>query len=445
MEKEKQDGVISRRRGLTALSPLLLMIVLFVGLSLYFDDFYKVPLLIVFIVTSGFALLTLKGKNFERRLTLFSKGAGDSNLLLMVWIFVLAGAFASSAKAMGAINETVNLTLLCMPASMLLPGLFLASCFISLSIGTSVGTVVALVPVAAGLASQTGLSLPLTVASAVGGAFFGDNLSFISDTTVVATRTQGCRMRDKFRTNFLIALPAAVATFAIYVFIGLGPQSVAQVSGVNLWKVLPYVFVLVSAILGMNVLLVLICGVALTGVVGVACGSYDLAGWFASVSQGIESMAELILISMMAGGLLGVVRENGGIAWLLQVLTRRVNGRRGAELSIAALVSLTNVCTANNTVAILSVGTLAKDISKRFGVDPRKAASILDTFSCCVQGVIPYGAQLLMASGLAAISPTAIIPYLFYPVLLGLAALVAILFNFPRLKPSASGTDKTGE
>ena len=425
---------VSTRQGLWALSPLFLMIVLFVGLSLFFNDFYKVPLLVIFIATSAFALLTLRGRTFEQRLAVFSKGAGDTNLLLMVWIFVLAGAFAASAKAMGAIDETVKLTLMCLPESMLLPGLFLAACFISLSIGTSVGTVVALVPIAAGLAQHTGISLPLIVASVVGGAFFGDNLSFISDTTVVATRSQGCRMQDKFRMNFLIALPAAIATFVIYILMGQNSHGMAEMAGVDFWKIIPYLFVLIAAVLGMNVILVLGAGIVLTGVVGLLTGGYDLAGWFAALSTGIQGMAELILISMMAGGLLRVVRKNNGIQWLLQVLTSHVRNRRGGELSIAALVSLTNFCTANNTVAILSVGALAREISRRFNIDPRKAASILDTFSCCIQGLIPYGAQLLMASGLAAISPTSIIPYLYYPMLLGGVALLSIWFNFPRLR-----------
>ncbi len=425
---------ITTRHGLWALSPMVLLIALFVGLSVYFRDFYKVPLLIIFIVTSGYALYTLRGRSLEQRLSIFSRGAGDPTLLLMVWIFVLAGAFASSAKAMGSIDTTVSLTLMLMPQSMILAGIFAASCFVSLSIGTSVGTVVAIIPVAAGLSAHTGLSLPLIVASAVGGAFFGDNLSFISDTTVVATKTQGCRMRDKFRTNLLIALPAALLSLFIYIMMGLGSDATVQVGGIDFWKVVPYLFVLIAAIAGMNVLLVLLIGIVLTGVVGIADGAYDLAGWLVSLSQGIEGMAELILISMMAGGLLSIIRTNGGISWLLHLMTSGVHGRRGAELSIAGLVVLTNLCTANNTVAILSVGSLARDIAERYGVDPRKSASLLDTFSCCIQGVIPYGAQLLMASGLAAISPTSIIPYLFYPFLLCLSALVAILVGFPKFR-----------
>lgn len=432
-----------RRNGLLALSPLFVMVLLFVALGLCFHSFKDIPLLIVFICTSIYALFTLRGLSFEARLSEFSRGAGAPDLLLMIWIFILAGAFASAAKAMGAVDATVNATLILLPPGLLLPGLFLAACFISLSIGTSVGTVVALTPIASGLAPAAGLSVPLMVAAVVGGAFFGDNLSFISDTTVVATRTQGCRMSDKFRTNFIIALPAALVTFIVYILLGRGASPDVAFGTVNLWKVMPYVVVLVTALLGLNVLIVLLLGIVLTGIVGLTSGSYDLAGWLASLCQGIGGMSELILISMVAGGLLSVIRRGGGITWLIRSLTRRVSTARGAELSIAALVSLTNLCTANNTVAILSVGSLARDISQKFGVSPRRAASLLDTFSCCVQGLIPYGAQLLMAGGLAAVSPTSIIPYLYYPVLLGLSAFVFIFIRNRR--PAAQTLSKENE
>ena len=425
----------SRRNGLLALSPLLVMVVLFIVLSLYLHGFHKIPLLIVFLATYSYALLTLRGLSFEERLAEFSRGAGDSNLLLMVWIFILAGAFASTAKAMGAVDATVNLTLQLVPGNMLLAGIFLAACFISLSIGTSVGTIVALVPIATGLSLRTGIELPLLVAVVVGGSFFGDNLSFISDTTVVATRTQGCRMSDKFRMNIRIALPAAFITLLIYVVMGWGSQTMVPATlQPNFWKVLPYVVVLVTAVMGMNVLWVLLLGIALCGLTGICTGSYDFEGFMNAIVSGVVGMSELILISMMAGGLLSVIRRGGGITWIIRTLTRRVKNGRHAELSIALLVSLTNLCTANNTVAILSVGYLARDIAQKFGVDARKAASILDTFSCCVQGLIPYGAQLLMAGGLALITPTSIIPYLFYPMLLGVCALAAIVLGLPRMQ-----------
>lgn len=420
------------RNGLLALSPLLFMALLFVGLSLLTGDFYKVPLPIIFITTSAYSILTLRGVKLEERIREFSKGAGDGNLMLMIWIFVLAGAFAASAKDMGAISATVDLTLYLLPANAILPGIFLAACFVSLSIGTSVGTIVALVPVATGVAQKVGIDPQLLVASAVGGAFFGDNLSFISDTTVVATRTQGCRLKDKFLVNFRIVLPAALVTLLAYIVLGQEQQAVPTDGNINLLKVLPYIVVLVTALMGMNVILVLFVGNLLTGVVGVICGGFDMIGWISSMAGGIGSMGELILISMLAGGLLQVIRRGGGITWLIRMLTRRVISKTGAELSIAGLVSLTNLCTANNTVAILSVGQLSRDIARRYNVDNRKAASILDTFSCCVQGLIPYGAQLLMASGLSGISPFAIIPYLYYPMSMGVVALLAIFLRYPR-------------
>ena len=425
----------SHKRGLFALSPMFVLIALMVGLSLYFGDFYKVPPAVIFIITAVYAIFTMRGLKLNERITVFSRGAGHSDLILMVWIFILAGAFAASAKAMGAVDATVNLTLSVLPESMLLPGIFAAACIVSLSIGTSVGTIAALMPIVTGLADQTGMDLPVMAAAAVGGAFFGDNLSFISDTTVVATKTQGCRMSDKFKTNFIIVLPAAILTFIFYILIGTG-STTADIAAdkVEVLKVMPYLVVLATAIVGINVLAVLTLGIALTAIVGLCDGSYMLDGWFGAMAEGIGGMTETILVALLAGGLLAVIRHGGGIDWIIRRLTARVNGRRGAELSIGMLVSLVNCCTANNTVAILSVGTIARDIASRFGVDPRKAASILDTFSCFVQGIIPYGAQLLIASALAAIPATAMMPYLLYPYLLGIAALAAIIFNFPKKK-----------
>lgn len=421
------------RNGLLALSPLAVMALLFIALSFLMHGFHKVPLLVVFILTSVYGLSTLRGMSFEDRLSVFSEGAGNKNLLLMIWIFVLAGAFAAAAKAMGAVDATVAMTLGLVPSGMILSGLFVASCFISLSIGTSVGTVVALTPIASGLALQTGMELPLTVAAVVGGSFFGDNLSFISDTTVVATRTQGCRMSDKFRVNIRIALPAAVITFLLYAVLGSESSMPAATDNVAWWKIIPYLAVLVTAIMGLNVLWSLSLGILLCGAVGLCDSSYTAEGFLDAICTGIAGMSELILVSMMAGGLLAVIRKGGGITWIIHSLTQGVHSARGAEGCIAALVCLTNLCTANNTVAILSVGSISNDISRKFGVDPRKTASILDTFSCCIQGIIPYGAQLLMAGGLAAIPSTAIMPYLFYPLLLALCTLAAIIFRYPRL------------
>lgn len=432
MQVERKRWRRPRRFGLLAVSPLMVLIALLAGLSLYAGDPYKVPLPVVFIITAAYAVGITRGLSLPERLSRFSAGAGSPGLLLMVWIFVLAGAFAESAKQMGAISATVDLALLCLPQDLLLGGIFLSACFVSLSVGTSVGTIVALVPVAAGLAGRTDIALPLLVAAAVGGALFGDNLSFISDTTVAATRSQGCRMQDKFQANIRIVLPAAVLAFIIYMVLGQGASGMPEVGQLDWVKVLPYLVVLIAALAGMDVLLVLFIGNLLTGLVGMLTGCYDPIGWMQAMAAGIGGMGELIVVSLLAGGLLELVRYNGGIVYLLRLLTRRIRSKRGAELGIAALVSLTNLCTANNTIAILSVGKIANDLSERFGVDKRKSASILDTFSCCVQGMLPYGAQLLMAAGLASLSPLQIIPYLYYPMGMGVVALLAIFFRYPR-------------
>lgn len=420
-----------RRRGWLALLPLLLLVLLMVGMGVIMGDFSKVPMTIVFLITTIAALFTLRGYSTEERVKAFSLGAGNSDLLLMVWIFILAGAFASSAKAMGAVSATVDLTLMCLPDSILMAGIFLASCLVSICIGTSVGTIVALVPVASELAVRSHTLPALMVAVVVGGSFFGDNLSFISDTTVAATKTQGCSMKDKFRTNFRIVLPAAVICFLLYICIGMGEANAGAyvASGAHWHRVLPYLVVLVTALCGLNVMLVLLLGIVLTGCVGIVDGSYDLSGWISSMAEGITGMGDLILISMMAGGLLSVIRKGGGVTYLVRGLTRHVRSRRGAECCISALVALTNCCTANNTVAILSVGSIAKDICQRYGVDKKRAASLLDIFSCVTQGIIPYGAQLLMASGLAMLSPLDIIPYLYYPMVLAVAAIMSIAFS----------------
>ena len=353
-------------------------------------------------------------------------------MMLMIWIFVLAGAFANSAKVMGSIDATVNLTLSLLPPQMLLAGLFVAACFISISIGTSVGTIVALTPIAAGVAQQTGTNIALMTAVVVGGSFFGDNLSFISDTTIVATSTQGCRLSDKFRVNSFIVVPAAIVIFLLYIVMGAevqAPQAIAKVEWV---KVIPYLVVLVTAIFGMNVMAVLTLGILLTGCIGLLSGSFDVFGWFKAMGDGIVGMGELIIITMMAGGMLELIKQQGGIDFIIDRMTRHVHGKRGAELSIGALVALVNVCTANNTVAIITVGGIAKQIGDRYGVDNKKAASILDTFSCFVQGLIPYGAQLLMAAGLASLNPVNIIPYLYYPFAIGIAATLSILLRYPK-------------
>lgn len=424
--------MISNKRGFFALSPLMLFIVLYLVTSIIAGDFYKVPITVAFMIASIYAVAITGGYTMSKRIEAFSRGAGTHNMMLMLWIFVLAGAFANSAKMMGSIDATVNLTLSIMPGNMLLAGLFLAACFISLSIGTSVGTIVALVPIAAGVASSTDVNIAMMVAIIVGGSFFGDNLSFISDTTVVATSSQGCKMSDKFRVNLFIVMPAAALILLVYVFMGADIKSPTDIPEVEFIKVIPYLVVLACAIFGMNVMAVLTLGLCLTGIIGMLDGTYDIYGWFGSMGDGILGMSELIIITMMAGGLLECIRENGGIDFIIQKMTSHIHGKRGAEMSIGLLVSLVNVCTANNTVAIITVGNIAKQIGDRYGVDNRKCASILDTFSCCIQGVIPYGAQILMAAGLAQINPVSIIPFLYYPLALGVSSILSIMLRYPK-------------
>ena len=410
---------------------LVFMAVYLVG-SLLAGDFYKVSLPVAFLTASAYAVCITPKLRLKERVAIFSRGAGDENMMLMVWIFILAGAFAKSADAMGAIDATVNLTLRLLPESMLLPGLFLAACFISLSIGTSVGTVVALTPVAVGIAEQTGSSLPLIVALVVGGSFFGDNLSFISDTTIVATQTQQCKMNDKFKANIYLAAPAALIALVIYVILGRSIEAPTDVALLEWYKVIPYVAVLLLAVCGVNVLAVLLIGIILAGGIGLMDGAFGFSGWMGAMGDGIMGMSELIIVTLLAGGMLALIRHNGGIDYLIRVLTRRINGRRGAKFTIALLVILADLCTANNTIALITVGPVARDIADRYGVDRRMSASLLDTFSCFAQGLIPYGAQLLMAAGLAAISPFDIIGYLYYPIILGVIAVLGIFFNYPR-------------
>ena len=432
MIKKSKITPITKQPSLWALSPLLVFLCLYLVVSLVVNDFYKVPITVAFLVSSVYAVCITKGLSLNDRIMQYSLGAANKNVMLMIWIFILAGAFAQSAKDIGAIDATVNLTLQLLPSNLLLAGFFLAACFISLSIGTSVGTVVALVPVIAGIAEKTGMNMGFMTAIVVGGAFFGDNLSFISDTTIAATRTQGCAMRDKFKVNFRIVLPAALVVLGYYVYRGLGMVVPQEVQAIEWVKVIPYLVVLGTAFMGFNVALVLFLGLLSTGVVGMATGSIGLFDWFSSMGNGMTGMGELIIITLMAGGMLELIRFNGGVDYIIHVLTRKIEGKRGAELCIAALVSIANICTANNTIAIITVGPLANDIATKYGVDKRKSASILDTFSCIIQGLIPYGAQMLMAAKLASLSPLSIIEYLYYPMGILVMALFSILARWPK-------------
>lgn len=425
---------MNRSQGnIAALLPLAVFLGIYLAGSLLANDFYKIPIVTAAMIASVCAVGMTRHMPLHESIGHYSRGATDMNIMLMIWIFVLAGAFAASTKQMGAVDATVALTMRIVPERFLPAGIFIAACFTSISIGTSVGTIVALTPIASAIADQTGCSAPWITAIVVGGAFFGDNLSFISDTTIAATRTQGCSMRDKFRTNLLIVAPAAVITLLIYTFSQNHALAYDHTAADIHWAtVLPYLLVLGSAVAGVNVLIVLVSGIVSAGVIGIACGKMTPLDWMSTMGEGIGSMGELIIITMMAGGMLEMIRLNGGIDYIISRLTARIRSRRGAEAAIASIVMFADVCTANNTVAILSSGSIARNIAERFGIPPRRTASLLDTFSCFMQGILPYGAQLLMAAGLAAVSPVEIISYLYYPMITGLCAVAAIILQRPR-------------
>ena len=424
--------------GLKALSPLIIFLGLYLISCIIAQDFYAIPISAAFLVASVYAIAICKGSNLEEKISVFSKGAGDKNVLLMIWIFVLAGAFASTAKDIGAIDATVNLALRILPGKLLYAGLFLAACFISMSIGTSVGTIVALVPIAAGIAQEISVAGDLASNTAfitgiiVGGSFFGDNLSFISDTTIAATKTQGCSMSDKFKVNLRIVGPAALVVTVLYVILGASVTASPEAGQANWILLIPYILIIGMALSGLNVTAVLTIGIFVNAVLGFVTGSLSWSGWLGSIGSGISGMGDLIIVTMLAGGMLEVIRVNGGLDYIVNGLTRKVNGKRGAEFSIAGLVSLANLCTANNTIAIITTGPICRDIAEKFNIDPRKAASIMDTFSCLVQGFIPYGAQLLMAAGLAGVSSISISGYLYYPFVMGLFAILSIILRLPR-------------
>lgn len=426
------DKYIHHKPNVWALIPLGVFLLTYLIVSIIAGDFYKMPITVAFVISSVVAIAISKGGKLSNRIEQFCRGAANSNIMMMVLIFILAGAFAETAKSMGAVEATVNLTMSILPGNLLAAGLFIAACFISISVGTSVGTIVALAPVAVGIAAKAGIPDAFLLGVIVSGAMFGDNLSFISDTTIVATRTQECNMSDKFKVNIRIALPIAILTAIIYILQGKGMVNDYNVESIEWVKVIPYTVVLITALFGVNVMLVLLIGIVLSGIVGMLTNGFDIWGWTTSMGTGITNMGELIIVTLLAGGMLEMIRYNGGIDWIILKLTSRIRNVRGAELSIAGLVSFANLCTANNTIALIMSGPIAKDIADQFHVDRRRSASILDIFSCFVQGIIPYGAQLLMAAGLGAISPIEIMEYLYYPYLLGIGGILAILLRYPR-------------
>ncbi len=415
----------------------LLFFVLYTGSALWSGDFGALPVSVAFMVSAAWGMMLFPQVPFTEKLDAFSSGAAHRDIMMMLWIFMMAGAFAESARAQGAVDATVALTLQYMPSGMLPVGLFVATCLISLSIGTSVGAIAALMPVVIGLAEQSGYSAPMIGGIVVGGAFFGDNLSFISDTTIAATRTQGCAMRDKFRANLRMALPAALLAIFFYAVRGQGGNAVPMLrQGAPAYEAaLPYLSVLVLAVAGMPVLLALFVGIVATGILTLFHGG-ELISWLSSLGQGMLSMGELISVTLLAGGLLGLIRHYGGMACLVQLLLRAMRGKRTAQLGIALMVLLSNLCTANNTVAILTVGDIARSIAKRFQISPARAASLLDTFSCVAQGALPYGAQLLMATRLSGLSVAQLLPELTYPTLLGASALISIFLHGDKVRTS---------
>ncbi|MFV0290449.1 MAG: Na+/H+ antiporter NhaC family protein [Mangrovibacterium sp.] len=418
-----------------ALLPLAIFFLLYLFTFIFTGDIYKMPVSIAFLIASVVAIVCSKEKKINDRISRFCKGAANETIIFMIIIFILAGAFAGTTKNMGAVDATVNMLLSLLPESSILASIFIAACFISMSMGTSTGTIAALAPIAVGLAPQLSIEIPLILGIVVGGAMFGDNLSFISDTTIVATRTQACNMRDKFKVNIRIVLPVAIIVLAIYAYLGMQLPQLPETILVPIdWiKVVPYLIVLIAAIAGMNVISVLALGITLSGIIGLATQSFNVWNWTQAMSQGIVGdMGELIIVSLMAGGMFELIRHNGGISWLIGILTRRINSKRSAEFAIAGLSSFTNLCTANNTIALIICGPIAKNISDKYQLDNRKVASLIDTFPCFIQGIIPYGAQLLIAAGIAKVNPMEIIPTLYYPFLVGIAATIAIIFQLPR-------------
>ena len=416
-----------KKGSISALLPLLIFLISYVGLSIVAGDMYGVSVIIPFSIAAISALVMNRKRSFNEKLETLCKGAGESNVILMIIIFILAGAFVQVAKDMGAVESTVNLGISILPKNLLIAGLFVIACFIAISVGTSVGTIVALVPI--GIANKTGVGVALSTAAVVSGAMFGDNLSIISDTTIAATRTQGCEMRDKFKTNFKIVMPAAILTIIILIMMtknaGMVEIDTLEYSFI---KIVPYLAVIIAALCGLNVMIILTAGIVIAGIIGLASGSFNIVGLCTSIASGAMGMSELIIISLMIAGTIAIIKENGGIDFILNIGLKKFKNKRDAELGIAALVSFVDICTANNTIAIVSTGPIAKDISDEFELEPKRVAGILDMFSCVFQGIIPHGAQLISAAGIALVSPFEIMKFLFYPYLMGICALISIFY-----------------
>lgn len=423
MNQEKRGRAI-------ALLPIGVFLVIFIGAGVLFHDFYTMPAIVGFLIALIVAFLQNKRLRFADKLSIVSKGIGEENIVTMCLIFLAAGAFSGTIQAAGGVESTVNLGLSIMPSSVAVVGLFVIGCFISVSMGTSVGTITAMTPIGVGIAEKTGIAMPICVGAVVCGAMFGDNLSMISDTTIAAVRTQGCEMKDKFKENFLIVLPAAIITAVLFFVLARG--NAGEIEGnlqYDIIKVVPYLVVLIGALIGVNVFLILIVGTVLAALVGVGTGAFAIGELFQKMGAGVTSMYDITVISIIVAAIVALVKEYGGIEFILNLIKKRINGPRGGEFGISVLALLVDCCTANNTVAIVMAGPIAKEISDEFGVSAKRSASLLDIFASVGQGMIPYGAQLLTAAGLSALSPVQIMPYLFYPILMGVSAVLFIVFR----------------
>jgi Na+/H+ antiporter NhaC len=430
--------MFEEKGNLLALLPLLIFVSLFLGAGIITGDFYAFPVLVSILIASIVALLMNRKESLNAKVERFAKGSGHPDIMIMVFIFLSAGAFSGVAEKMGAVDSTVNLALSVLPENLIIVGLFLIAAFVSLSMGTSMGTIAALAPIGVGISSGTDIGMPVAMATVFGGAMFGDNLSFISDTTIAAVRTQKTQMKDKFKVNFFIVLPAAILTMVILFFITAGNQSTVNAETYDWVKILPYLGVIIGALAGLNVFVVLFGGIVFSGIIGFIDGSFTPASYFGSITDGMTGMAEIVILTVLIGGVIELIRYNGGIQALLYHATRKIRSSKGAQLATAGLVSSTNLCTANNTISIIIAGPLAKEIGENYGVDARKSASILDIFSCSVQGLIPYGAQALLVAESAGISPLSVLPYAFYPILTAVCGLIAIQFALPKFTRSKS-------
>ena len=416
-----------------ALLPILVFLVLFIGTGVITNDFYAMPAVVGFLIALGVAFFQTKGKTFNEKITIVAKGVGDDNIITMCLIFLAAGAFSGAVSAAGGVDSTVNLGLSLLPPQIAVIGLFVIGCFISISMGTSMGTIAALAPIAAGISEKTDFSMAICIGAVVSGAMFGDNLSMISDTTIAAVKTQGCEMRDKFKRNFFIVLPAAIATVIVLFFItGGGDFEIAEGLSYNLLQVIPYILVLVAALVGINVFVVLITGTVLSVLVGLCTGSLAPSAIFSSIGEGVTGMYDITVISMLVACISALVKENGGFAFILEKIHNRIHTYKGAEFGITALISLVDIATANNTIAIVISGPIAKEISEDYGIESTRSASLLDIFASVFQGIIPYGAQLLSAASLTGLTSFDIMPYLFYPYFMGVCGIISILL--PRKK-----------